>query len=89
MTRYKLIELLLLRLVKHILKSFTISISSFHTIIGASLSEPHIDELNVRNLYINIIIIIIIIIMVRTSPARRYRDCTGVRDIFQHDLEAA
>ena len=54
-------------------------------IIGASLSEPHIDELNVRNLYI----IIIIIIMVRTSPARRYRDCTGVRDIFQHDLEAA
>ena len=55
-------------------------------IIGASLSEPHIDELNVRNLYI---IIIIIIIMVRTSPARRYRDCTGVRDIFQHDLEAA
>ena len=50
-------------------------------IIGASLSEPHIDELNVRNLYI--------IIMVRTSPARRYRDCTGVRDIFQHDLEAA
>ena len=55
-------------------------------IIGASLSEPHIDELNVRNLYI---IIIIIIIMVRTSPARRYRDCTGVCDIFQHDLEAA
>ena len=48
--------------------------------------EPHIDELNVRNLYI----IIIIIIMVRTSPARRCRDCTGVRDIlFQHDLEAA
>ena len=26
--------------------------------------------------------------MVRPSPARRYRDCTGVRDIFQHDLEA-
>ena len=26
-------------------------------IIGASLSEPHIDELNVRNLYIIIIII--------------------------------
>ena len=58
-------------------------------IIGASLSEPHIDELNVRNLYIIIIIIIIIIIMVRTSPARRCRDCTGVRDIFQHDLAAA
>ena len=52
-------------------------------IIGASLSETHIDELNVRNLYIIIIIIIIIIIMVRRSPARRYRDCTGVRDIFQ------
>ena len=63
-------------------------ISKIIIIIGASLSEPHIDELNVRNLYI-IIIIIIIIIMVRTSPARRYRDCTGVRDIFQHDLEAA
>ena len=29
------------------------------------------------------------ICMVRPSPARRYRDCTGVRDIFQHDLEAA
>ena len=56
-------------------------------VVGASLSEPHIDELNVRNLYI--VIIIIIIIMVRTSPARRYRDCTGVRDIFHHDLEAA
>ena len=65
-----------------------ISQSRSHIIIGASLSESHIDELNVRNLYI-IIIIIIIIIMVRTSPARRYRDCTGVRDIFQHDLEAA
>ena len=26
--------------------------SSDHPIIGASLSEPHIDELNVRNLYI-------------------------------------
>ena len=50
-------------------------------IIGAGLSEPLIDELNVRNLYI--------IIMVRPSPARRYRDYTGVRDIFQHDLEAA
>ena len=60
--------------------------TSGSSIVGASLSEPHIDELNVRNLYI---IIIIIIIMVRTSPARRYRDCTGVRDIFQHDLEAA
>ena len=29
-------------------------------IVGASLSEPHIDEMNVRNLYIIIIIIIII-----------------------------
>ena len=35
-------------------------------IVGASLSEPHIDELNVRNLYI-----IIIIMVVRPSPARR------------------
>ena len=29
------------------------------------------------------------ICMVRPSPARRYRYCTGVRDIFHHDLEAA
>ena len=33
-------------------------------IIGASLSEPHIDELNVRNLFY-------FFIMVRTSPVRR------------------
>ena len=55
-----------------------LNVRNLYIIIGASLSEPHIDELNVRNLYIII-----------TSPARRYRDCTGVRDIFQHDLEAA
>ena len=28
----------------------------YHRLFGASLSEPHIDELNVRNLYIIIII---------------------------------
>ena len=33
-------------------------------IVGASLSEPHIDEMNVRNLYIIIIIIIIIIMII-------------------------
>ena len=63
---------------------FQNSAHSYRSIIGASLSEPHIDKLNVHNLYI-----IIIIIMVRTSTARRCRECTGVRDIFQHDLEAA
>ena len=26
--------------------------------------------------------------MVRTAPARCYRDCTRVLDVFQHDLEA-
>ena len=45
-------------------------------IIGASLNEPHIDELNVCNPYI--------ITMVHTAPVCRYR----VRDIFQLDLEA-
>ena len=43
-------------------------------IIGASLSEPHIDELNVRNPYIYIW-------YVRTSPAVRHRHYTSVRDI--------
>ena len=41
--------------------------SCMSLVIGASLSEPHIDELNVRNLYI--------IIMVRPSPARRHIHC--------------
>ena len=50
-------------------------------IIGASLSEPHIDELNVRNLYIYIYI------MVRPSPARRHIHCTATRDIFQRPHE--
>ena len=69
--------------------------------IGASLSEPHIDELNVRNLYIIIYIyephidelnvrnlyIIIYIYMVRPSPARRYIHCTATRDIFRRPHE--
>ena len=42
------------------------------SLIGASLSEPHIDELNVRNLYI----MYYYICMVRPSPARRYIHCT-------------
>ena len=53
-------------------------------LIGASLSEPHIDELNVRNLYI---IIIYIIYMVRPSPARRHIHCTATRDIFRRPHE--
>ena len=40
-----------------------------NSIIGASLSEPHIDELNVCNLYI---MYIYIYFLVRPSPARRY-----------------
>ena len=51
-------------------------------IIGASLSEPHIDELNVRNLYM-----VYIYIMVRPSPARRYIHCTATRDIFRRPHE--
>ena len=43
----------------------TCSLKFTVTISGASLSEPHLDELNVRNPYN-------IIIMVRTSPARSY-----------------
>ena len=46
-------------------------------IIEASLSELHIDELN------------ILFCIVHTSPTHHYRDCKGVRNIFQHDLEAA
>ena len=38
-------------------------------VIGASLSEPHIDEVNVRNLYI------ITIFMVGPSPERHYAVC--------------
>ena len=58
-------------------------------LIGASLSEPHIDELHVRNLYIigaslsephidelNVRnLYIIYIYMVRPSPARRHIHC--------------
>ena len=50
-------------------------------IIGASLSEPHIDETNVCNPHN---IIIIIFFMVRPSPARRYILLYAVRNIFQH-----
>ena len=50
-------------------------------IIGASLSEPHIDELHVRNLYIYVLY------MVRPSPARRYIQCTATRDIFRRPHE--
>ena len=46
-------------------------------IIEASLSELHIDELN------------ILFCIVHTSPTHHYRDCKGVSNIFQHDLEAA
>ena len=46
-------------------------------IIEVSLSELHKDELN------------ILFCIVHTSPTYHYRDCKGVRNIFQHDLEAA
>ena len=69
--------------------------------IGASLSEPHIDELHVRNLYIigaslsephidelNVRnLYIYIYIMVRPSPARRHIHCTATRDIFRRPHE--
>ena len=53
-------------------------------IIGASLSEPHIDELHVRNLYMYILLLWY---MVRPSPARRYIQCTATRDIFRRPHE--
>ena len=57
-------------------------------LVGASLSEPHIDELNVRNLYMYIYIYIYICyIMVRPSPARRHIHCTATRDIFRRPHE--
>ena len=43
----------------------------YFKIIGASLSEPHIDELNVRNLYVYNYYYIILLCTVRPSPARR------------------
>ena len=52
-------------------------------IIGASPSEPHIDELNVRNLWYTSVVCYV------HHPRAAIRDCTGVCDIFQHDLEAA
>ena len=56
--------------------------AALYEVIGASLSKPHIDELNVCNPYI-------IIIMVSMAPTRRYIYCTRVRNKFQHDLEVA
>ena len=58
----------------HIWYNFVIGAS----LIGASLSEPHIDELNVRNPYI----MFFVWYVVRPSPAGRHRHCTSVRDIF-------
>ena len=46
------------------------------SVIGASLSEPHIDELNVRNPYM------FFVWYVRPSPAGSHRHYTSVRDIF-------
>ena len=43
-----------------------------HTIIGASLSEPHIDELHVRNLYIYVLCIMYYIWYVRHPRAAIY-----------------
>ena len=53
-----------------------VSICQALYIIGASLSEPHIDKLNVRNIYICILYI------VRPSPARHYIQFTASRDIY-------
>ena len=51
----------------------TYAINNPFQLIGASLSEPHIDELNVRNPYI-------IMMFLRPSPAGRHRHCTSMRD---------
>ena len=47
----------------------------FSSIIGASLSEPHIDELNVRNLYI-------IIIIIGASLSEPHIDELNVRNLY-------
>ena len=58
------------------------------SLVGASLSEPHIDELHVRNLYIYVLCIMYYVLyMVRPSPARRYIQCTATRDIFRRPHE--
>ena len=54
------------------------------SIIGASLSEPHIDELHVRNLYI--IMYYDNIWYVRHPRAAIY-NCTATRDIFRKPHE--
>ena len=54
-------------------------------IIGASLSEPHIDELNVRNLY-NIMCIYIIMYGTSVTRAPLYT-LYAVRDIFRRPHE--
>ena len=63
--------------------AISIDFAEMHADHIVSSGSPHNNVLHFSSYYNNIII------MVRTSPARRCSDCTGVRDIFQHDLEAA
>ena len=63
--------------------AISITCAEMHADHIVSSGSPH-NVLHFSSYYYNYIII-----MVRPSPARRYRDCTGVRDIFQHELEAA
>ena len=55
----------------------------FIVLVGASLSEPHIDEMNVRNLYI---MYYDYIWYVRHPRAAIY-NCTATRDIFRRPHE--
>ena len=50
---------------------------NLQSVFGASLSEPHIDELNARDPYI------IYIYLYGPSRANRHRHCTALRGIFQ------
>ena len=61
--------------------AISITCTEIHADHIVSSGSPHNNVLHFSSYYY--------ICMVRPSPARRYRDCTGVRDIFQHDLEAA
>ena len=59
----------------------------YSTIIGASLSEPHINGTNVRQIYVYIYIICLRV--VRPSPARRYIYCAQFAIYSNTSLEAA
>ena len=65
---------ILTRTVAQLLKDY------YTAVIGASLSEPHIDETNAHNPYLHIYLIFF---LVRPSRMNRHKHCTVLRGIFQ------